>query len=103
MSYTLTPEPLEEITIQDCGDGDKPLEIAPANVPFSPTERNNAACIGIISGADGPTAIVFGGSERKGKLCAACSALHFEPIPGDVEWRVRFIVKQFEEASFSLI
>lgn len=103
MSYTLTPEPLEKITIQDCGDGDKPLEIAPADVPFSPTARNDAACIGIIGGADGPTAIVFGGSERKEKLCAAYSALHFEPIQGDVEWRVRFIVKQFEEVSLSLI
>ena len=65
MSYTLTPEPSEEITMQDCGDGDKPRKIAPADVSLSPTARNDAACIGIIGGADGPSSIVFGGSGRK--------------------------------------
>lgn len=99
MSYTLSPEPDERITISDCDEGDKPLEIAPSEGHFSP------ACtvsIGIIGGADGPTAIVFGRSS-KGKLCTACSALHFEPVQDDVEWRVMFSLRQFEEKSFSLI
>lgn len=103
MSYTLMPESVEGIIIQDCNDSDKPLEIAPADVPFLPTAKSEVACIGIIGGSDGPTAMVVGGNKREGNLSAACSALHFEPIQGDIEWRVRFSVKQFEEALFSLI
>lgn len=103
MSYTFMPEPEEKIIIQDCADSDKPLAIATADVPFSPTARNDAVCVGIIGGADGPTAMVVGGDKREGKLCAACSALHFEPIHEDIEWRLRFSSSQFAEESFSLM
>lgn len=103
MSYTLTPEPMESITIQDCGDGDKHLEIVPYDVPFASTARKGAACISIIGGADGPTAMIFGGSKSEEKFHTACSTLHFEAVQGDVEWRIKFSIRQFGEKSFSLI
>ena len=61
------------------------------------------ACdVGIIGGADGPTAIVVG-DRSENKLHAAFSSLHFEPVADDIEWRVEFSIKQFEEASFVLL
>ncbi len=102
MGYTLTPDPEDSIIIQDCGDGDKPLVKASTDVTYGPAAKNDFACIGIIGGADGPTAIAVGGNKWGGKLCAVCSALHFEPVQGDIEWRVRFRISQFEEKSFVL-
>ena len=61
-----------------------------------------AAAISIIGGADGPTAIVCGGSSKE-KLHAACSALHFEPVEGDIEWRIVFNIKNSNEMSLELI
>ena len=102
MSYTLSPEPDSDISICDCAEGDKPLEIAPCSDRYAPEARNDMACIGIIGGADGPTAIVCGGSSKE-KLHAACSALHFEPVEGDIEWRIVFNIKNSNEMSLELI
>ena len=102
MSYTLSPEPDSGISICDCAEGDKPLEIAPCSDRYAPEARNDMACIGIIGGADGPTAIVCGGSSKE-KLHAACSALHFEPVEGDIEWRIVFNIKNSNEMSLELI
>lgn len=102
MSYTLLPEPSASIAVSDCDEGDKPIEIFPSDDLFSPSAVNDAAYIGIIGGADGPTALAFGGSSH-GKLCAACSSLHFEPVQHDVEWRVTFYEKKFEHFSMMLI
>lgn len=101
MDYTLSPEPEEEIMILDCGESDRPMARSQVGKParFIP---DNTCCIGIIGGADGPTALVFGGSSQ-GKLHAACSALHFEPIQKDVAWRMVFHIKQFDEMSLSLL
>ena len=102
MSYTLLPETSAPITISDCDEGDKPLEISSSDDLFSPSAVNEAACIGIIGGADGPTAFVFGGSSH-GKFCIACSSLHFEPIQHDIEWRITFHEKRFEDFCMMLI
>lgn len=102
MSYTLSPETKEKITISDCEDGDKPIERIISEGPFAPAASASAACIGIIGGADGPTAIVFGGSTE-GKLCVACSALHFEPVRHDIEWRIIFYEKRFDDYTLTLI
>lgn len=100
MSYTIAPEiPDNELTICDCVDSDRPRRRN--NDPFAPEESSSAIAIGIIGGADGPTAITFGG-DRQGKLRAACSALHFEPVK-EVEWRVIFHEKQFEDLSVRLL
>ena len=102
MRYTLSPEASERITVSDCDDSDKPLEIMPDHDSFAPSASSNAACIGIIGGADGPTAVVFGASSQ-GKLCTACSALHFEPVQHDIEWRITFHEKRFADFICTLI
>lgn len=102
MSYTLSPETSESLTVSDCDDGDKPLEIAASDDLFSPSAVNDAACIGIIGGADGPTTIVIGGSKQ-GNIRSVCSALHFEPVQHDIEWRITFHEKRFENFSIILI
>lgn len=65
------------------------------------SQASGSICIGIIGGADGPTAIIFGGSVQ-GKLHVACSALHFEPVD-DVEWRMVFHEKRREDVTVGLI
>lgn len=102
MSYTLSPEASAAITVSDCEDGDKPIEITSSSDLFSPSAVKDAACIGIVGGADGPTALIFGGSNQ-GKLYNACSALHFEPTQQDIEWRITFHEKIFEDFSAILI
>ena len=102
MSYTLSPEPDNDISICDCAEGDKPLEIAPCSDRYAPEARNDIACIGIIGGADGPIAIVCGDSSKE-KLHAVCSSLHFEPVEGDIEWRIVFNIKSSNEMSLGLI
>ena len=102
MSYTLSPEPDSDVTICDCAEGDKPLEIAPCSDRYAPEARNDIACIGIIGGADGPIAIVCRDSSKE-KLHAVCSSLHFEPVEGDIEWRIVFNIKSSNEMSLGLI
>lgn len=101
MSFTISPEPEGDVFVCDCAEGDRPQEIAPRD-PMRPTAVSDAAVIGIIGGADGPTAVLFG-KNRQSKLRTAFSSLHFEPVVGDVEWRVEFSVRQFEKASFVLL
>ena len=102
MSYTFSPEPDDDISICDCAEGDKPLKIAPCSDRYAPEARNDIACIGIIGGADGPIAIVCGDSSKE-KLHAVCSSLHFEPVEGDIEWRIVFNIKSSNEMSLGLI
>lgn len=102
MTYTITPEASERITVSDCAESDKPLEVTSAEDSFDPTVTGDTAIIGIIGGADGPTAIAFGGSSQ-GELCAACSALHFEPVQHDIEWRITFHEKRYLDCSIKLM
>ncbi len=99
MIYTLTPEPPEDmVSLADCAEGDRPRQRQ--TEAFAPAARNDAAAIGIIGGAVGPTAIICGRAQQ-GKLRVACSALHFAPVE-DVEWRIVFREKQFEDAVFEI-
>lgn len=59
---------------------------------YSLTGRSAAGC--------SPTAFA---SVADGKRHAACSALHFEPVPGDVQWQVVYNVTRFGEGTFPLI
>ena len=102
MSYTLSPKPDNDISICDCAEGDKPLEISPTTDSFASEARNDIACIGVIGSADGPIAIVCGNSSKE-NLHAVCSALHFEPVADDIEWRVEFNIVRFLEKTFLLI
>ncbi len=101
MSYTLSPEPIDNISLLDCDEGDKPQEITPDENTFRPV-ASIACFVGVVGGSDGPTAIVYGANSQE-KLYTACSALHFEPVSDDVEWRIVFNITPFAEESFPLI
>mgnify|MGYP007029044037 CR=1 FL=1 len=102
MSYTISPEPDDDISICDCAEGDRPLEIAPCADSYAPEARNGIVCVGVIGGTVGPAAVVFG-KNAQGHLHAVCSALHFEPVAEDIEWRIEFHVVQFPRKTFLLI
>lgn len=101
MSYTMSPETDDSITIFDCYEGDKPMEIRLDENSLEPVS-GGVRSVAVIGGTDGPVAILPGAS-RRGKLHRAYSSLHFEKVQEDVEWRIVFQVKQFETASFWLI
>lgn len=99
MSYTLSPSlPDGAFTVTDCAHSDQPRQ---KRTDLNEPQALSSAIVGVIGGADGPTAIIFGGSSQ-GKLHAACSALHFEPVE-DVEWRMVFYEKRREDITVELI
>lgn len=102
MSYTLSPEPDDAISICDCAAGDRPLEIAPCTNRYAPQAQNDIACTVVIGGAAGPAVTVFEKNTQE-SLHAVCSALHFEPAAEDIEWRVVFHVVSFPNETFTLI
>ena len=94
MTYTLSPDlPESEFSVRDCVRGDEPKAVRKPENAFLP-EAHSDACIGVIGGADGPTAVFLTGKGKTEapKLHAACSALHFEPA-ARIEWRTAFRVK----------
>lgn len=100
MSYTLSPDLSDQsFTIMDCALSDLPQQ--KLSDPYAPEATNDAICIGIIGGSDGPTAIVLGGSGQ-GKLRSACSALHFQPVK-DPEWCMVFYEKTRHDITVDLI
>ncbi|MDQ7095483.1 hypothetical protein REC12_17995 [Desulfosporosinus sp. PR] len=100
MSYTLSPDlPDEAFTVMDCLRSDQPRQ--KRTDPNEPQQVFSGICFGIIGGAAGPTAIIFGGSEQ-GKLHHTCSALYFEPVD-DVEWRTVFHEKSRKDITVEII
>lgn len=99
MGYTVTPElGTNELTLQDCSPGDRPRQ--KCTDPCAP-EATFDCCVGIIGGADGPTAVFITGSTRS-HVRTACSSLHFEPTD-DVEWRIVFHEKMTEDLELTLL
>lgn len=107
MTYDVSPElPRGELQIRDGGD-DRPRRI-PSREPedrFLPEAKNDAcvmagaSAIGIIGGADGPTAIFMAG---KGEPCCTFSSLYFEPGK-PVEWRMQFYEQRVEDLEVELL
>ena len=77
-----------------------PTETIPDQNPAR-TALHDAAVIGIIGGADGPTAIISGPFATQGKLRAACSSLRFDPVDR-VEWRLVFREKRYQDKTFDI-
>ena len=99
MSYTVTPElPDGVMTLADCDDGDCPKQTSCS--PDQPEASSFAAAIALIGGVDGPIAITIG--QEQGKPRVVCSSLHFAPAE-NVEWRMIFHEKQFEDMTLELI
>lgn len=90
MSYTLSPKTSEHIEIHDCEDSESPIEINPSNNSFTPSTAHFIA----FAFADE--------TAQEEKLHTACSALHFEPVQHDMEWRITFYVKQFDNITLPL-
>ena len=96
MAYTLTPDiPPENFRIRDTRDSDQPRRGHKNS--FAPDAEYDA-CIGIIGGADGPTALIV--SENR--LCAATSSLSFEPR-NDIVWQTVFQAKTLPDKEIELI
>ena len=100
MRYTLSPEPDTEIAARDCVQSERPREIDPRPGKYYPEATNSV--IAIIGGADGPTTITIGVPDQK-NIHVACSALHFEPVDEDIEWRIEFGVNEPLKETFQLV
>lgn len=101
--YRINPE-LEhnKFRIVDCAPGDnaRPAKITE---PDGVQINGEAAAIGIIGGADGPTAIFVGRTEEKApKLHMASSAMRFERAD-EIEWRIVFMEKLNPDIDISLL
>ncbi|MBE6884583.1 MAG: sodium ion-translocating decarboxylase subunit beta [Ruminococcaceae bacterium] len=100
MMYTVSPEiKEEELRISDSKRSDSPRQRKKAL--YLP-QATSCAVIGIIGGADGPTALILGGPAVTGKLHAACSGLRFEPVE-TVDWKAEFRVNLRGERSITLL
>ncbi len=73
---------------------------SPSHFSADGLEPPGAAVIGMIVGADGPTAVFL--SHNTPKFHAACSSLHFERA-ATVEWRLVFSEKLMEDVEISLM
>lgn len=105
MSYMVEPElPRESLRVRDCGQGDSPrvnVREQAVLAAIGSTDGPTAACsVGIIGGADGPTAIILA-DGKTGHPQAVCSALRFE-IPKQIEWRMVFYQKTVEDMKIDL-
>lgn len=102
MAYAVWPELQKgDLTVQDCGEGDRPRRKAPpAPNEFTPV-GTAAISLGVIGGADGPTAILLTGGKSAGRR-AACSSLYFQP-EGNIQWRMVFYHKAVEDIEVGLL
>ena len=101
LTYTLEPElPAQSIRLYDCAPADEPRfrQVTPAGAVQI---NGEAACIGIIGGADGPTAVFISHQEPQ-NAHAACSSPHFAPAP-TVQWQLRIYEKTLPDLKIQLL
>lgn len=102
MQYTLEPPlPVGDFALVDAAPGD---EARACRVENGLTAQESACCIGIIGGADGPTAVfVSGKGDEAGEdVRAVYSSLHYEPVE-TVTWRARFMARPKEAVTVTLM
>ncbi len=106
MEYRIEPElDAKRYRIMDAMQGDepRPMQVAHTGGPAGVQINGEAAAIGIIGGADGPTAVFVGRPNRKAnQLREASSSMHFERVD-EVEWRVTFLQKLHEDLTVRVI
>lgn len=106
MAYTLSPDiSNRKFSVRDCKKSDQPRR--KVNLSADKNMADGACSIGVIGGADGPTAIFMVRSGRKPEEEISgwhmdCSSLHFESVE-DVEWRVEFREKMREDVCVTLV
>ena len=100
MTYTLEPElPTGNFTVRDCEQNEQPKRRPKKH--YEPQAEYSACSIGIIGGADGPTA-VFVSAERNIQQHCALSALRFE-YADNIEWKTVFREKLMEDIETELL
>lgn len=92
LRFALDPEPAEPVLISDTRESDRPVRPEAVEGPSS------ACAVGVIGGADGPTALFVSGGAH-----TACSALRFSPDSRDIEWRATFEASPRDDFSLSLL
>lgn len=92
LRFALDPEPAEPVLISDTCESDRPVRPEAVEGPSS------ACAVGVIGGADGPTALFVSGGAH-----TACSALRFSPDTRDIEWRATFEASPRDDFSLSLL
>lgn len=100
MSYTLFPETERRIAVVDCKESDQPVQEETGDLPDLCEKIDEST--EIIGGADGLTSIVIGEKGEQG-FRTAHSALHFEPVQEEIEWRISFFEKRFQDETIKLI
>lgn len=99
MRYTLEPPlPAGEMLLQDAAPGDTVRTVTTADG----LSAEESVCIGIIGGADGPTAVFVSGCAAGEDVRVACSAVRYEPVE-TVTWRVRFMARPKEDKTVALL
>lgn len=99
LTYTLEPEiPGNQFWLRDDGDGDSPRQKRAQTDGFAPKAVSG---IGIIGGADGPTAIIMSG-RNSSKLHTAYSSLYFEPRES-ICWRLSVRIRTMEDMEVVLL
>jgi len=100
MTFSLEPElSQKEFAITDSQQSDEPRVIPNRSAGHKSSE---AEAIGIIGGADGPTAIIVGRPKSDGQLHAAVSRLCFEAFEA-VRWQLSFKEKQIKGKTVELM
>lgn len=101
MVYMLDPDiPRGEYTLKDVCESDVPRRKVCLN--GSAASSGGISAIGIIGGADGPTAVFIAGSGAAEPVQVACSGLRFEPAE-TVEWEMIFRRKPCEDVKVELL
>ena len=99
LCYTLEPPlPAGEMLLQDAAPGDTVRTVVKADG----LSAEESACIAIIGGADGPTAVFVSGCAAGEDVRVACSAVRYEPVQ-TVKWRVRFMARPKEDKTVALL
>lgn len=98
LTYTLSPESENGITVAGCSDGDQPRRKAVSPDSGGSASGGSAAAIGIIGGAVIPVVLSDASVEQQ-KLHAVCSLPRFEPVK-ETEWSIIFHEKRFKTGVF---
>lgn len=100
MTFSLEPELQQsEFSLRDTKESDAPCVIPNQSTELRPS---GAESIGIIGGADGPTAMILGMPDSKEHLHAAVSGFRFEPFDC-VRWQISFREKKMKEMTIELM
>ncbi|MBR2868613.1 MAG: hypothetical protein IKB88_06085 [Clostridia bacterium] len=100
ISYTLEPDLADSnFRVRDCLNNEQP-RLRPKN-GFEPQSDYDACSMGIIGGADGPTAVMISVGESAQQHMAV-SSLRFE-YADDTEWKTVFFEKLIEDTEVNLI